>query len=360
MDRRGPGARAFRSSWWLSRSPRGGGFGCPGSGLPATPCPTIRTGSCAGGLLGSVLGPLGLNDSYGEIAAIGIAVTVALVAAACAWAWRRRSTSANLLLGLWFLGPFGGYLFHVTGYPEQLIFLLFLIGIWTRSAAVLVGLVAAALYVHELAAVLLVPTTLVLVAERRGLRAAAVAGVALAAAFLPLLLAGGAGTEAMMALQAKMAGVFGDSARPTFVAVFGAPLGERLLSQRLPSLVWVLLWSAPFLLAVAACCGRGRPLGRAGLAAVLLAPFLLGIFGTDVERWALMAAALGLLHALRCVGDEPPVSPRVVVLGATLLWVAQFELRYFDDLEPRRLTPRGAAGFVESVYDGSLFAMPAR
>jgi hypothetical protein len=303
--------------------------------LPGDWAVTLEAVSLTGGfhrrfLVGTLLHPLALATGYAYwvFAAAAFAVLAALLGVVAVAFARARHPGRKLLVAGWLLLPTGGFLFHEVGYFDQLLYLLLFAALWQlpRRPAVASGLMTAAVFTHEIAALTVLPVFAVVLLRRFSLRSTAMLLVTPVVAELAVLALPASSTGAVARLETTLA-TADFTPRADALALF-----ERTQSQswQLYSITEVLLCVAP-IFAVVVVGALLQRLDALAVAAVA-APALLAFAGWDWARWGFLlvvnfAVVLWLSPALR---------PLPLLAAAVLL--AYLPLPYFDGQHPRELS----------------------
>lgn len=152
--------------------------------------PSFFEGFYRRGLLGTLLYPLGeLRFNYAWISSIQIAVLVTLLLGVLRYAYRAKVHQKMMLL-LFFLAPTGGYLFHIIGYSDQLLYVLLMVAlIFIQVQWVGLVLMIASLFIHEAALFTTIPIYFVaLLINHVSIKRFIVDGVVIGGVFLCLTL----------------------------------------------------------------------------------------------------------------------------------------------------------------------------
>jgi hypothetical protein len=320
------------------------GFRMPGDWAATLEAVSVTDGFHRRFLVGTLLHPFALVTGYAYwvFAVAAFAVLAALIAVLATAFFRARHPGHRLVVVGWLLLPSGGFFFHEAGYFDQVLYLLLFAALWQlpRRPAVASGLMTAAVFTHEIAALTVLPVFAVVLARRFSVRITAMLLVTPVAAEL-----------AVLALPASDAGAAG-RLRVAMAAADFTPRADALAlfertqsdSWQLYSITEVLLFVAPILAVVVAGFLTQR---RDVLAvAAVAAPALLAFAGWDWARWGfLLVTNFALLLWLGPARDFRPLP----LLGAALL-LAHLPLPYFDAQHPRDLSLREVAAFPGQAF----------
>ncbi|MCF2527385.1 hypothetical protein [Yinghuangia soli] len=351
-----------------------------GSRMPSAWAATLQTVGLQDGFrrrfaVGTLTGPVldVTGHRYELLAVLSYLVLAALLAVLVREAVTTAQPARRLLVFAFLLLPTGGYLVHEVGYFDQVLYLLLFgalrllgKGRWTAAAL----LMAAAMCVHEIAALTVLPVFVLACARCLPPVRALAAALPAAAAGLFVLAAPPTPPAASADLQRSLAAE-GFPVRPDALDLFAR---TQMDSWRLYSPADVLLFLLPLALFAAAAlilaarCGprRDRPLLLGLSLGAALAPVLAAFAGWDKERWAfLLIANFFLVLWLRTgdlrIGAGLGIgSPQVAVVAVALLLTVHVPLKYFDDFKPRPLTGPGIGKFWVDVSSGHFFATPRR
>nr|WP_233223672.1 hypothetical protein [Amycolatopsis sp. CA-128772] len=306
------------------------GFRLPGDWAVTLEAVSLTDGFHRRFLVGTLLHPLAVatGHAYWVFAAAAFAVLAALLGVVAVAFARARHPGRKLLVAGWLLLPSGGFLFHEVGYFDQVLYLLLFValGQLPRRPAVASGLLTAAVFTHEIAALTVLPVFAVVLLRRFPVRSTALSLVTPIVAELAVLTLPASSPGAVARLTTALA-TADFTPRADALALF-----ERTQSQswQLYSITEVLLCVTPILVVVVS----GAVLQRLDALAVVAvaAPALLAFAGWDWARWGFLlvvnfAVVLWLSPALR---------PLPLLAAAALL--AYLPLPYFDALHPRELT----------------------
>jgi len=288
------------------------------------------------GLLGTLLHPLGaIRFNYWFIAGLQALVLLAFVGLLARQALL-EGLRATTIAALFFVGPAGAYLFHEIGYVDQLLYLLLLVALLVRDKRIGLALMLAALFVHEIAALTVIPVWLAHLVVTNRLRAAWGQGALLVAAFaLIYFFLQVASVADIERLLQKIAAAANYPPRTDYYTLYLAELtGSRQQYYfRGSSLndIWFALVLAAF---TGAAFARRSVLKAASVAVACSAPLLLGWFGWDTDRWIFLSflSATVVLVFFRETVDSPSFFVVALVLA---IYVPAGYLDYFDGYKPR-------------------------
>lgn len=329
--------------------------------------PSVADGFFRRSLLGTLLTPLGdWRFHYAFIAGLQVAVFTVLMAAVCRGVWRAGWRS-GLPVVVYLLGPCGGYLFHVLGYVDQLLFLMLLAMVVSPSRWVVAGMMTAAIFVHEMALFLVLPA----LAATRWFRGDPIP--ALLKMLAPAL-------AAFVLLDAALQTTAGEridrfvshlsdlnlyAVRTDFYDIYRHEFtGKRMRPyfHKRQILDFVLVVSLAGVLALGmwrARRGVDRWLAALAAGAGACSPLLLGLFGWDSDRWIFLAVSMSvyMVHVLR---DLLPTRERQVALALLVAFMVFGNLVYFDSFSPRPLRLDAFQAFVAHDAQQLMTQMPAR
>jgi hypothetical protein len=301
-------------------------------------------------LLGTLLHPLAVVTGYDYwlFAAAGFLVLGGLLAVVTVAFFRTRNESRRLLVIAWLLLPTGGFLFHDVGYFEQVLYLLLFASVWLlrRDRTMLApALVIAAVLVHEIAALTVLPIFALVALQRFPLRRAMLLMAPPVFVELVVLAIPASDPDSIDRLRIALAGA-DFSPRLDALALFGRTQSE---SWRLYSITDVLLYVVPIAIVVMVGFLGQNGVRRAAVlqVAAIGAPALLTFGGWDGNRWGfLLVANFAVVLWLWLERRELRVTPFVV----TLLLLTRLPLPYFDGYQPRELTVRQVVAFAEHPH----------
>lgn len=320
------------------------GFRMPGDWVATLEAVSVTDGFHRRFLVGTLLHPLAVATGYAYwvFAVAAFAVLGALLAVLAFAFFRAPHLGHRLLIVGWLLLPTGGFFFHDVGYFEQVLYLLLFAALWQlpRRPAVAAALMTAAVLVHEIAALTVLPVFAVVLARRFPWRRAAALLAAPVAVELAVLALPASSAGAADRLWTAMTGA-GFTPRADALALFERTQSE---SWQLYSVTEVLVLLAPILVVVVTGFLTQRPdvLGAAAVAA----PALLAFGGWDWARWAfLLVTNFALVLWLGPARDFRPWP----LIGAAVL-LAHLPLPYFDAQHPRDLSWRGLSAFADQAF----------
>lgn len=317
------------------------GFRMPGDWAVTLEAVSVTDGFHRRFLVGTLLHPLALATGYAYwvFAAAAFAVLAALLGVVAAAFFRARHPARKLLVAAWLLLPSGGFLFHEAGYFDQVLYLLLFAALWQlpRRPAVASGLLTAAVFTHEIAALTVLPVFALVLARRCSVRITAMLLVTPVAAELAVLTLPASSPGAAARLRTAMAGA-DFTPRADALALFERTQSE---SWRLYSITEVLLLVAPILLVVVlgVLAQRRDVLAAAAVAA----PALLAFAGWDWARWGFLLVTN--FAVVLWLGPAREFRPLPLIAAAVLL--AYLPLPYFDGQHPRELNWRAVTAFAD-------------
>ncbi len=320
------------------------GFRMPGDWVATLEAVSVTDGFHRRFLVGTLLHPLAVATGYAYwvFAVAALAVLGALLAVLVFAFFHARYPGHRFLIVGWLLLPTGGFFFHDVGYFEQVLYLLLFAALWQlpRRPAVAACLMTAAVLVHEIAAVTVLPVFAAVLARRFPWQRVAVLLAAPVAAELAVLAMPASSAGAADRLWTAMAGA-GFTPRADALALFERTQSE---SWQLYSVTEVLVLLAPIVVVVVAGFLTQRP-DVLSVAAVA-APALLAFGGWDWARWGfLLVTNFALLLWLGPVRDFRPWP----LIGAAVL-LAHLPLQYFDAQHPRDLSWRQLTAFADQAF----------
>ncbi|KDN16495.1 hypothetical protein DV20_40980 [Amycolatopsis rifamycinica] len=320
------------------------GFRMPGDWAATLEAVSVTDGFHRRFLVGTLLHPLALATGYAYwvFAAAAFAVLLALLAVLATAFFRARHPAHRLVVAGWLLLPSGGFLFHEVGYFDQALYLLLFVALWQlpRRPAVASGLMTAAVFAHEIAALTVLPVFAVVLLRRFSVRITAKLLVTPVAAELGVLALPASSPGAADRLRTAMAGA-DFTPRADALALFERSQSE---SWRLYSITEVLLLIAPILVVVV----TGFLLQRRDVlaAAAVAAPALLAFAGWDWARWGFLLVTNFAVVLL--LGPARDLRPLPLAVAAVLL--ASLPLPYFDAQHPRELNWRVVSTFADQAF----------
>ena len=316
------------------------GFRLPGAWVATLDTVSVTDGFHRRFLIGTLLHPLAVATGYdyAVFAAAGFAVLAALLVVLTVAFVRARQESRRLVIIGWLLLPTGGFFFHEVGYYEQVLYLLLFAALWLlpRRPAAAAALMTAAVLVHEIALLTVLPIFAMVLLRRFPLRRAALLTAPPLLVELVVLAVPASAHGAVDRLRASI-GTANFPIRVDALALF-----ERTQSQswQLYSITGVLGYVVPIAVVLLAgflvLCGRGRPIAVVSQAAAIGAPAMLAFAGWDGARWGFLLVTN--FAVVLWLGKREFSVRQLVVLGATLLVLTHMPLPYFDGYFPRMLT----------------------
>lgn len=292
------------------------------------------------GLIGALLHPAGtLRFDYHFIAALQglvlLALVVLLVRHALRGDWRIKTLTI-----LFLLAPTGGYLFHEVGYIEQLLYLVLLgaLALADRRHAVL--LLAATLFIHEMAAFTIIPLYLAQLVIEKRYRLALEHALALLAVFAVLYrFAQTPEPAAVDRLIETIKAHANYALRADYYDVYRHRLiGPELQLYFVRASWWQLAVAGTVAGLTAAAFVRRDPIAAGAVLVACLAPLALGFVGWDQHRWVFVSLCSSFLVLVRLGGAQSTgIAAAVSAVFAVFLVVGH--LVYFDDYQPRPLLP---------------------
>lgn len=320
-------------------------------------------------LVGTLLSPLAAltKDDYWLFAATSFAVLAALVTVAGVALWRAELISQQALVVAFFLLPTGGFLFNEVGYYEQVLYLALFLAIWLVNRdhpVIAAAIMAAVVFVHEMAILSVLPVFALIALRRLGCRRALGAVLPAVALNGVILLVPSAATDAVSRLGAQLS-------RANFpYRVDALALFNRTLTQnwQLYSVVHVLVYLVPLALFLIGIFLLLRSTDRSPASIIdttvsvlaIGAPVALAFAGWDTQRWELILVAnfFLVLWANLERSREELSPPQIAVLVAALLIVAHVPVYFFDSTQPRAMDWPDFKLLVRQVMDGALFRIP--
>jgi len=322
--------------------------------------PSIFDGFWRRSLLGTLLYPLGpLRFDYRLVSTLQAVVLLALVALLIVHAWR-SDLRIKLLTILFLVGPTGGYLFHEIGYVEQILYLVLAAAFALEDKRLSVGLMALAMFVHEMAAFTVIPLYLasLVVAGRRG--TAIRHGLLLLGVFAVIYLffqtVDAAHIDRLMQLIRDSAGY---APRADYYDVFRHQLIGPAPKIYFTVSDWYRLVTVLALaLLAAATFARQSAVAAASVLVACLAPLAMGLLGWDTSRFTFLSLSASFF--VLAVFKGAASSRLFGLVAALLLAFALFgHFIYFDDYQPRPLLPYpNLAGFVTSDLPAEIRKLP--
>ncbi len=320
------------------------GFRMPGDWAATLEAVSATDGFHRRFLVGTLLHPLAVATGYAYwvFAAAALAVLAVLLAVLAAAFFRARHPGHRLVVVGWLLLPSGGFFFHEVGYFDQVLYLLLFAALWQlpRRPAVASGLMTAAVLVHEITALTVLPVFAVVLVRRFPVRITAMLLVTPVAAELAVLAIPASSPGAAERLRTAMAGA-DFTPRADALALFERTQSE---SWQLYSITEVLLLVAPILVVVV----TGFLVQRRDVlaAAAVAAPALLAFAGWDWARWGfLLVTNFAVVLWLGPARDFRPLP----LIGAAVL-LAHLPLPYFDAQYPRDLSWRQVTAFPAQAF----------
>jgi hypothetical protein len=316
-------------------------------------------------LLGTLLYPLGtLRFDYHFIASVQAIVLAALLAALAAGAIR-AGLRGKLVLIAFMVAPTGGYLFMEIGYVEQLLLLMLLAALAIKDSRMGLLIMAASLFVHEVAAFTIIPLYLARFVQKERYGTAVVQGAILVGVFGAIYLVLQTTPDAVIAaFLAKLQANAGYPVRKDYYDVFSNQFtGERAQNYyeraNLPHVVIVLAIAS----AAAASFVRRIELRRSLVTAACMfvacaAPLMLGFLGWDTERWLFLSTVSSCL-AVAWLARAPAIGV-VAIAGLLALWTVSGTMHYFDGAVARPVFPlSGPSAFFTHGLPSSFGVVPS-
>lgn len=327
--------------------------------------PSFFDGFWRRSLIGTLLYPFGeLRFGYYFIAAMQAAVLLAVLYVLVRQALKADLGTKAIVIVL-LLGPFGGFLFDDIGYAEQPLYLMLLAALLVPKPWGGLAIMAATLFVHEMAAFTVVPIYIAaLVVRGDALRGVVLRGLVLVAVFCAIYLVGQLAAPAdIEALTAKISAHGDYQVRTDYYDVFREQflgqrqknfLGNQLFLESIAAVAFSALTAAAFV-------GRGVSLRDVMVAACVfaagVAPFLLALFAWDATRWVFLSFCSTLTMVLLFAKRAPE---RIVLatLFVLLVFAVQGKFDYFYGNEPRRLASPNVPHFITKILPTLLRTIP--
>jgi hypothetical protein len=292
------------------------------------------------GLIGALLHPVGnLRFDYHFVAALQgavlLAVVVLLVRHALRSDWRIKTLTI-----LFLLAPTGGYLFHEVGYIEQLLYLVLLGALAFEDRRHTVLVLAVTLFIHEMAALTIIPLYLALLVIERRHRMAIEHTLALLVVFAVLYrFAQTPDPAAVDQLIEAIKAHANYPLRADYYDVYRHRLtGPELQLYFVSASWWQLTVAGTVAVLTASAFVRRDPIAAGAVVLACLAPLALGFLGWDQHRWVFVSLCSSFLVLVRFGGAQSAaVTAAVSAVLAVFLIVGH--LVYFDDYQPRPLLP---------------------
>lgn len=319
-------------------------------------------------LLGTLLYPLGsLRFDYIFLASLQSVVFCGLLFVVIRHALL-SDLRTRVLIALFFLAPTGGYLFHTIGYVDEVLYLLMFSALVLPDKRIGLAIMAASLFIHELAAFTTIPLYLAhLAVEERRAMTAVVQGAVLATVFAVIFFfLQTTNAEAIAGLLKQIGGNGRYTPRHDYYEVFSSELLGDLARNylgrigRVPMAVTVLTAFATAAAFIRQDAGLHRLLRGAIVFAACLAPLLLGFLAYDVYRWVFLSLCSSFVVLTVFKGARSKVVFRVVAFIFVLFTLRGY-LHYFDWLSARPILPYPhLVGFFRDELPVLLRTMPLR
>lgn len=320
--------------------------------------PSFFEGFYRRGLLGTLLYPLGeFRFSYAWISSIQIIVCITLLLCVLKYAYRAK-IQQKLMLMLFFLAPTGGYLFHVIGYSDQLLYLLLIFAlVWVLHQWIGLPLMVASLFIHEAALFTIVPIYFVfLLCNQAGFRRIAIDACVIVMVFLGLtLFLQTVPVDKIESFIRKSSQMIGPGARSEYFFTFHnhytqqavnntfynleneiapAPHGNFIFLYFEITLLFIYsLWVAR--LFVDAQSKKIYQIFCYFVAwCACLMPLLLVFFGIDADRWVFLAYSSAVF--MFCISPVTPSMQHFLsMVFVFLVFLSHGHFWYFDGCSPR-------------------------
>lgn len=322
--------------------------------------PSFFEGFYRRGLLGTLLYPLGnLRFSYTLISSIQIGVLLTGLFCVLKYAYRAK-IQQKIMLILFFLAPTGGYLFHIIGYSDQLLYVLLIISLaFLRFQWVGLCLMIASLFIHEAALFTIIPIYCVsLLLNKMSVKRMVidVGVIMLVFLYLTLFLQ----TVPVPKIESfinKTMQMIGPGARSEYFFTFHNQYTNQAVSNTFYNLQneiappphgnFIFLYFEIVLVIIyATCVARLFVDPRAGRAyrwfcymvawCACLTPLLLVFFGIDADRWVFLAYVSAVF--MFCMSPNTPSKPAFLsMVFVFILFLAHGHFWYFDGFSPRGL-----------------------
>jgi hypothetical protein len=292
--------------------------------------------------------------------AVVLAALLAVVAAGAI----RAGLRGKLVLMAFMFAPTGGYLFMEIGYVEQLLLLMLLAALAIEDTRVGLLIMAASLFLHEVAAFTIIPLYLARFVQTERYGTAVVQGAILVGVFGAIyLLLQTTPDPVITAFLAKLQASAAYPVRKDYYDVFSNQFtGERAQNYyeraNLPHIVIVLGIAS----AAAACFVRRIELRTSLVAAACIfvacaAPLILGFLGWDTERWFFLSTVSSCL-AVAWLARAPAIGVGAIT-GLLALWTVFGTMHYFDGVVARPVFPlSGPYAFFTHGLRSSIGVIP--
>lgn len=226
------------------------------------------------------------------------------------------------------------------GYVEQLLYLVLIGALALEDKRHAVLLLAVTLFIHEMAALTIIPLYITQLAIERRHRLAIEHGLALVVVFAVLYrFAQTPDAAAVDRLIEAIKAHANYPLRADYYDVYRHRLtGPELQLYFVRASWWQLTVAGTVAVLTAAAFVRRDPLAAAAVLLACLVPLALGFVGWDQHRWVFVSLCSSFFVLVRLGGAQS-----TVVAGAVSVVLAVFlvvgHLVYFDDYQPRPLLP---------------------
>lgn len=329
--------------------------------------PSFYDGFYRRSLVGTLLMPLeSWRFQYLTIATLQIGIFILLNVLIISFCKNLR-WGRKWIWPLFLIGPAGGYFFHLVGYIDQLLYLIFLIAILCKSRIFGAILIVASLFIHEMALFTIIPLYIgYLMIRKHAILEAAMIGFLSLAIFLVLYLFFQTVSEPTLSQFLHLAKSKANYAvRLDYYDVFSNQfLGGRFHWYYTPREITDLLLIAPLWLIAGLAFARAsinkgeRLLFFLTGFVVAFCPILLGAFGWDCHRWIF----LSLLSSTICLLIAPEPSPRLLFWSILTYLAFNFFgfFDYFDNYSPRLHSYQQSIEFLRAEFMQLLKSTPWR
>jgi len=334
--------------------------------------PSFFEGFFRRGLIGTLLYPFGeLRFNYHFISAIQIAVLVLLLLMVVCYVYR-ADIQRKILFILFFLAPTGGYVFHLIGYSDQLLYLLLIVSLSTHRRWVGLVLMVASLFIHEEALFVIIPIYFVyLLAHRVSARLLLTHMAVIGFAFLLLTLF--LQTVDLFKIEhfiQKIMMKFGPLARNDYYLTFNNYYTSQALTntfmglhgepEHSPQGSYDFLYFEIVIISILACLIAKQYINKDQtlwynlccflmVVVAAIAPLFLVFVGIDAERWVFLSISSCLF--LFCLIKRPLSWAHFISIAFTfLLFLAHGKLWYFDGRAPRAFEKPNVIFFWKSTF----------
>lgn len=334
--------------------------------------PSFFEGFYRRGLVGSILYPFGaLRFNYDFISSIQIAVFVLLLLCILRYAYQ-ADVPRKIMLVLFFLAPTGGYLFHLIGYVDHLLYLLLFIALISNQRMGLM-LMVASLFIHEEALFTTIPIYLSsLLINRISMRWLLINIGVIGFSFLVLTLF--FQTVDVIKIEhfiQKIITAFGPFARTEYYFTFNNHYTTQALTNTFielngqtaatpPQGHYDFLYFEIAIIGALACliakqfmikeCARlHNVFCFLAVFCSCTAPLLLVFFGIDSYRWVFMSFS-SCVFLFCLIKDKPSMSYFLPIAFVFVLFLAYGNFWYFDGYVPRLFEKANLITFWQTIF----------